>query len=186
MKIIVTPIEDLVILEPDIYKDDRGFFMETYNDEKYQEVLKGRSFVQDNFSYSKKGVIRGMHLQIEHSQGKLVSVVAGSVYDVAVDLRANSSTFGQCFGIELSSENFRQLWIPPGFAHGFQTISDYAKFTYKCTELYDPSDEECLKWNDIDLSICWKDIEPIVSEKDSQGLTLCEFKQKYNDGIEVN
>jgi len=176
MKIIETPISDVKIIEPKVFGDERGFFMESYNHKNFVEAI-GRDvqFVQDNHSRSQKGVLRGLHYQINQPQGKLVRVTNGAVYDIAVDIRKSSSTFGQWVGVELSAENNRQLWVPAGFAHGFVILSDSADFLYKTTEYYAPEHERCIKWNDPDLAIDWqyKD-EPALSEKDQQGSLFIE------------
>jgi dTDP-4-dehydrorhamnose 3,5-epimerase len=174
MKAIATAIEGLFILEPRVFGDDRGFFMESYNAKKIAEVIHLKEqFVQDNHSRSSKNVLRGLHYQISHAQGKLVRVVRGSVFDVAVDLRRSSSSFGQWVGVELSEKNHRQLWIPKGFAHGFLVLSESADFLYKTTDYYSPSHERCLLWNDKDINIDWplKD-DPLLSEKDKKGIPL--------------
>jgi dTDP-4-dehydrorhamnose 3,5-epimerase len=176
MKIIETSISDVKIIEPKVFGDERGFFMESYNHKNFVEAI-GRDvqFVQDNHSRSQKGVLRGLHYQINQPQGKLVRVTNGAVYDIAVDIRKSSSTFGQWVGVELSAENNRQLWVPAGFAHGFVILSDSADFLYKTTEYYAPEHERCIKWNDPDLAIDWqyKD-EPALSEKDQQGSLFIE------------
>jgi dTDP-4-dehydrorhamnose 3,5-epimerase len=149
--------------------------METYNSKKYLEIGVGLGFVQDNFSYSYKNVLRGLHLQINEPQGKLVSVYHGEVYDVVVDLREDSPSFKKWQGFYLSHTNNKQLWVPPGFAHGFLVTSDYAYFSYKCSEFYNYNDEACIVWNDPDLNIEWPVINPIVSEKDMNGKLLKDF-----------
>lgn len=173
MKILKTNIDDCIIIEPDIFCDNRGFFLETFNYQRYAEVLNiPKNFVQDNHSTSAKNVLRGLHYQKNKPQGKLVRVVAGEVFDVAVDLRKESSTFGEYTSVILSESNNRQLWIPPGFAHGFLVLSDIAHFEYKCTDYYDPSDERCLLWNDPKLKIEWPCSRPLLSKKDSLGKPL--------------
>lgn len=177
MKIISTNIPDVKIIEPQVFGDERGFFMETWQDKEFKEKVCDRNFVQDNHSKSKKGILRGLHYQTKNTQGKLVRVVSGAVFDVAVDLRKNSPTFGQWVGEVLSSENKRQLWVPEGFAHGFYVLSDTAEFVYKCTNYYDPSSEHSLLWNDEDVGIEWpldKDVELLLSDKDRNGKTLKE------------
>ena len=174
MKVIETAIPDLLILEPRVFGDDRGFFMESYNSRTFGE-LTGLvvNFVQDNHSRSSKNVLRGLHYQIKQPQGKLVRVSSGRVYDVAVDLRKSSSTLGQWVGLELSAQNHRQLWVPPGFGHGFVVLSEQADFLYKTTDYYAPEYERCLKWDDPEIGIDWPvDGAPIVSEKDQQGVSL--------------
>ena len=166
MKMIETPIKDLWILEPKVFGDERGFFMETFR----AEWLPEYQFVQDNHSKSMKRTLRGLHYQFNQPQGKLVQATVGEVFDVAVDLRRSSKTFGQCYGVVLSSENKRMLWVPPGFAHGFMVLSESAEFQYKCTDYYAPEDEHGILWNDPDLAIDWPLAagEPILSAKDSQ------------------
>lgn len=167
MKVIETSIADVVIIEPKVFGDERGFFLETFQEEKYREAANiDLRFVQDNHSRSGKGVLRGLHFQKTKPQGKLVRVVQGDVFDVAVDIRPGSDTFGQWAGVHLSGENKRQFWIPPGMAHGFVVLSEVADFEYKCTDYYDPSDEGSLIWNDPDIGIDWPLESPILSEKD--------------------
>ena len=169
MKIIKTPIADLLIIEPQIFNDDRGYFFESYNQKKFNDVNINSLFVQDNESKSTRGTIRGLHYQLSpYSQSKLVRVIDGVVYDVAVDLRKNSPTFGQWFGVELSAENKRMFYVPQGFAHGFSVLSDSAIFSYKCDNLYHRESERGIKYNDLTLNIDWK-IKPeeaIISPKD--------------------
>ncbi len=172
MKFIPTSIPDVVLIEPEIFGDNRGFFMETWRAEKFAGAGIDQRFVQDNHSRSMQGILRGLHYQISRPQGKLVRVVAGTVFDVAVDLRKNAFTFGRWVGTLLSAENKSILWVPPGFAHGFYVISEYAEFVYKCTDYYAPEYERTLYWNDPDLSIRWPLIEgkpPVLSDKDSKG-----------------
>jgi len=174
MKIVPSTIPDVLIIEPKVFGDDRGFFMESYN---HKEFLKATGydiqFVQDNHSKSQKNVLRGLHYQIKQPQGKLVRVSSGVVYDIAVDLRQSSSTFAKWVGIELSAENKKQLWVPEGFAHGFVVLSDTAEFLYKTTDYYAPEHERCIVWNDKELNIDWHiNGEPLLSEKDQQGMTL--------------
>ena len=178
MKVEVTDLEDVLVLTPNVYEDDRGFFLESFNSREFKLVTGvDLDFVQDNHSKSQKGVLRGLHYQYKHPQGKLVRVVRGSVFDVAVDLRRISSTFGQWYGIELSEENKKQMWIPPGFAHGFLALSEFSEFLYKTTEFYQPSDEKCIVWDDLDLDINWpSDISVIISEKDRNGSKFKEAK----------
>ncbi|MCL2597961.1 MAG: dTDP-4-dehydrorhamnose 3,5-epimerase [Paludibacter sp.] len=169
MKIIQTPIKDLVVVEPHVFADNRGFFCETYNRQQYFEAGINVNFVQDNMSKSCFGVVRGLHYQLApYAQSKLVSVVEGEVWDVAVDLRQNSATFGQWYGVELTAQNHRQFFIPQGFAHGFAVLSETAIFTYKCDNFYNPSHERGIIFNDQTLKIDWKIAENqlIVSEKD--------------------
>lgn len=176
MKVIETDINGVTIIEPKVFGDERGFFMETFQAERYREQAGIEfSFVQDNHSRSSKGVLRGLHFQKTRPQGKLVRVVRGEVFDVAVDIRKDSATFGQWQGIILSETNKKQFWVAPGLAHGFVVLSDYADFEYKCTEYYEPSDEGCLKWDDPSVNINWPVNEPLLSEKDRAGLTLNEL-----------
>lgn len=174
MNVIKTNVADVVIIEPKVFGDERGFFLETFQAERYQEMAGiDLPFVQDNHSRSGKNVLRGLHFQKSKPQGKLVRVVRGEVFDVAVDIRPDSPTYGQWAGVSLSEENKRQFWVPPGLAHGFVVLSDIADFEYKCTDYYDPSDEGCLIWNDASVGIEWPEgIEPILSAKDELGLTL--------------
>ena len=176
MKVIKTKLEDCLIIQPNIYKDDRGYFLETFNSSKYMSIagIKYR-FVQDNHSFSKKNVLRGLHFQKENPQGKLVSVISGEVFDVAVDIRKDSKTFGQWKSVILSSENKTQFWIPPGFAHGFVVLSDFANFVYKCTDYYDPKDEETIVWNDPSININWPVENPVLSEKDTIAKKLLDL-----------
>jgi len=172
MKVIDTAIPDVKIIEPKVFGDERGFFLETFHLKRYQEMLGiNLDFVQDNHSRSTKGVLRGLHFQKTKPQGKLVRVVRGEVFDVAVDIRKGSPTFGKWEGVILSEENKRQFWVPPGFAHGFLVLSDIADFEYKCTDYYDPSDEKSLRWNDSELGIDWPDLDSIqLSEKDNAAM----------------
>lgn len=170
----VTPLEipDVLLLEPKVFGDERGFFMEMFHAARYAAVGISGPFVQDNYSRSAKGTLRGLHFQEPRAQGKLVQVLAGAVYDVAVDVRRGSPTFGKWVGVELSADNRRQLWIPPGFAHGFCVVSDSADFHYKCTSLYAPETERSVAWNDPDLAIAWPVSEPLLSPKDAQAPRL--------------
>ena len=173
MNALPTPIEGLLVLEPKVFGDERGFFMESYNQRMFRE-LTGTSpdFVQDNHSRSARGVLRGLHYQLQQPQGKLVRVTSGVVFDVAVDLRRASPTFGRWHGVELSGENKRQFWVPAGFAHGFVVLSESADFLYKTTDFYAPQHERCIAWNDPTLAIDWHlgGIEPKLSAKDLAGL----------------
>jgi dTDP-4-dehydrorhamnose 3,5-epimerase len=176
MNVIQTKLEDCVIIEPTVFGDERGFFLETFQAERYSAKARiSLPFVQDNHSRSGHGVLRGLHFQRNRPQGKLVRVVKGEVYDVVVDIRRGSQTYGQWEGIVLSEENKRQCWVPPGFAHGFVVLSEIADFEYKCTDYYDPSDQGCIHWADPDLDIKWPIMDPIVSEKDSNGSSLFDF-----------
>ncbi len=175
-KFIKTSIEGVFIIEPTVFGDDRGYFMETYHEGEFKEAGLDLNFVQDNQSKSKKGVLRGLHFQYTKPQGKLVRVLKGVVFDVAVDLRNNSPTYGKWESIILSEENKKQFFIPEGFAHGFLVLSEDAEFTYKCTEFYDPEDEGGISWNDPSIAIDWPvdNIEIILSEKDKKWKTLKE------------
>lgn len=175
MTVAETEIEGLRVIEPRVFEDERGFFMEVHHAERYATDGLGVTFVQDNLSRSRKDVVRGLHFQRRHPQGKLVHVVRGAIYDVAVDLRPGSPTFGRHLGIELSDANHRQLWVPPGFAHGFAALSDWADVLYKCTDVYYPDDEGGLRWNDPALGIEWPVESPILSERDRRHPTLAEF-----------
>jgi len=167
-------IADVVLFEPKVFGDDRGFFFESFNQARFEEAVgRSVSFVQDNHSRSSKGVLRGLHYQIQQTQGKLVRVTAGTVFDVAVDLRKSSPTFGKWVGEILSAENKRQLWVPEGFGHGFVVLSDSAEFLYKTTDYYAPQYERSIAWNDPDLAIDWQfDGTPALSAKDAQGTPL--------------
>lgn len=182
MKITNTKIENVKIIEPQVYGDERGFFMETWNQKTFEDLVTSKStkFVQDNHSKSKKGILRGLHYQTENTQGKLVRVIAGEVFDVAVDVREKSPTFGQWVGVYLSAENKRQLWVPEGFAHGFYVTSDEAEFVYKCTDYYNPNAELSIKWNDEALDIHWpcKNQPVTLSAKDRDAITFNQFIKK--------
>lgn len=175
MKVIDTKIPDVKLLEPQVFGDERGFFMETFRDEWFRENVADRTFVQENHSKSIKGVLRGLHYQTENTQGKLVRVISGAVFDVAVDMRESSPTFGQWVGEILSVENKRQLWVPEGFAHGFYVLTDEAEFTYKCTDYYNPKAEHSLIWNDNTVGIEWPlEGVPNLSAKDLAGKKLID------------
>jgi dTDP-4-dehydrorhamnose 3,5-epimerase len=177
MKVIDTKIPDVKIIEPTVFGDERGFFMETWNQQKFEELVTGKEirFVQDNHSKSKQGILRGLHYQAENTQGKLVRVVSGEVFDVAVDIRKDSPTFGQWVGELLSAENKRQLWVPEGFAHGFYVTSDEAEFVYKCTDYYNPKSECSIIWNDPYIGIDWPLVNaPTLSEKDKSATRMKE------------
>ncbi len=177
MKVTPTAIPEVLILEPDVFGDARGFFMESFNQKVFDEAV-GRhvAFVQDNHSRSVKGVLRGLHYQILRPQGKLVRVARGSAFDVAVDIRKSSPSFGQWVGVELSEENHKQMWVPEGFAHGFLVLSESADFLYKTTDYYAPAHERCIRWDDAQLGIGWPDVEgaPKLSAKDVAGVALAE------------
>lgn len=181
-KITVTEcgIDGLVVIEPTIFKDNRGYFIETYHKEAYEAAGIKAEFVQDNQSMSSKGVLRGLHFQINHPQAKLVRVLSGKVFDVAVDLRKGSKTFGKWFGVELSEENQKQFFVPEGFAHGFLVLSDTAVFAYKCTDFYHPGDEGGIRWDDLEIGIEWPMIEGtdlIIAQRDQEWGTLAEMKK---------
>lgn len=167
MNIIKTNLEGVLLIEPDVFYDQRGFFFESYNQKKYYDLGINAKFVQDNISKSSKGTIRGLHYQIgENAQGKLCSVISGRVLDVAIDIQVGSPTFGNFYAVELDGEKKNQLWIPPGFAHGFSVLSDEVIFSYKCTNLYDKSAERAIRFNDPEINIDWQVENPIISEKD--------------------
>lgn len=176
MQAIATAISDVMIIEPKVFGDDRGFFFESFNEKNFNQAIgKEINFVQDNHSLSKRAVLRGLHYQIKQPQGKLVRVISGEVFDVAVDLRKNSATFGQCVGEHLSADNKKLLWIPEGFAHGFIVLSESAEFLYKTTDYYAPEYECCIIWNDSDLNIDWNcNSLPELSAKDKQGVLFTE------------
>ena len=178
MKVIPTTIADVLILEPSVFGDSRGFFLESFNRKAFGAITGlDVDFVQDNHSRSARGILRGLHYQIRRPQGKLVRVVRGAVFDVSVDLRRSSPTFGQWVGVELTEDNHRQLWVPPGFAHGFYVLSDLADFLYKTTDYYFPEHERSLSWNDSTIAISWpleQGTEPVVSEKDKNAAKLAQ------------
>lgn len=177
-RFIETELEGVVIVEPHVFGDSRGFFLETWQQERYEQGGVHGNFVQDNHSRSEKGVIRGLHYQLENAQAKLVYAVRGSIFDVAVDIRKDSPTFGQWTGCILSDENRRQLFVPKGFAHGFSVLSDVADVTYKCTDYYTPGDEYGILFSDPDLNIDWKVTPPLISDKDLVHPTLKEVAEK--------
>ena len=171
IKVTTCDIEGLYVIEPTVFKDERGYFMETYNQNDFKEAGLNMTFVQDNQSMSVKGVLRGLHFQKQYPQGKLVRAVRGTVFDVAVDLRSDSKTYGKWFGVTLSAENKKQFYIPEGFAHGFLVLSDEAEFCYKCTDFYHPGDEGGLAWNDPEIGVGWpleEGVDLIISEKDQK------------------
>lgn len=170
-----TLIQDVKVISPRVFGDDRGFFFESFRDDWFTSHCADVRFVQDNHSKSKQGILRGLHYQLEQTQGKLVRVTSGAVFDVAVDVRANSATFGQWVGVELSAENKKQLWVPAGFAHGFYVTSESAEFVYKCTDYYHPESEVSIKWDDPEIGIDWPLVggkPPNLSKKDEEGFTL--------------
>jgi dTDP-4-dehydrorhamnose 3,5-epimerase len=169
MKVTTTKLPGVVIIEPELHGDERGYFLETFQAERYKEVAGiDLPFVQDNQSRSAKGVLRGLHYQVKKPQGKLVRVTRGEVFDVAVDINPESPTYGQWEGVHLSEENHLQFYVPPGYAHGFLVLSDIADFSYKCTDYYDPKDEGGVLWNDTTINISWPTANPVVSDKDKQ------------------
>jgi len=173
VKVIETSIPDVKIIEPKVFGDNRGFFLETFRDDWFKENVADVTFIQDNHSRSSQGILRGMHYQLEQTQGKLVRVTSGEVYDVAIDMRKNSPSYGRWFGVFLSGENKRQLWVPAGFAHGFYVTSKTAEFVYKCTDYYAPEHEISVKWDDPALAITWPipdNTKPSLSAKDEDGL----------------
>lgn len=178
MKFVETELPGVILVEPDVHGDARGFFLETYHAAKYAAGGIDLPFVQDNHSRSKRGILRGLHLQVRHPQGKLVRVVEGEVFDVAVDVRRGSPHFGKHVAVVLSAAHFTQLWVPPGFAHGFLVTSEAAQFEYKCTDLYHPEDELSIAWNDPDLAIAWPESEPSLSAKDRDAPTIAEAMER--------
>jgi dTDP-4-dehydrorhamnose 3,5-epimerase len=177
MKIIQTPLEGFLVIEPDVYRDDRGFFLETYQEERYHQAGITDKFVQDNHSRSVKGVLRGMHFQIKKPQAQIVTVMQGEIFDAVVDIRKESKTFGKWYGVRLNANSQqRQVYMPPGFAHGFCVLSEYADLHYKVTELYNSSDEAGLLWRDLDLKIRWPIKKPILSKRDNAYPSLRDVK----------
>lgn len=175
MKVLPTDLPDVLIIEPDVFQDTRGFFLETYHARKYREAGIP-AFVQDNHSHSARGTLRGLHAQRQHSQGKLVRVIQGEIFDGAVDIRCELHTFRRWVGVTLSVQNFRQVYVPPGFAHGFCVMSEIAEVEYKCTDFYDPTDEIGIVWNDPEIGIKWPMQEPILSDRDREAAGLAELK----------
>ena len=183
MQLIQTSLKDVVILEPKVFGDERGFFLEAYNEATFKALGLPTRFVQDNHSGSRKGVLRGLHYQLKQPQGKLVRALRGEIFDVAVDLRKDSAQFGQWFGVPLSAENRRMLWVPPGFGHGFLVLSEFAEVSYKATEFYAPAHERSLLWNDPAIGIDWPlDGEPTLSEKDKAGSLLADAETYPESG----
>ncbi len=175
LKFTPTAIPDVILIETDVYEDERGYFIEAYQPEKYRQAGIGGDFVQDNLAGSKCGTLRGLHYQLRKAQGKLIQIVAGEVFDVAVDLRASSSTFGRAVSTRLSSQEKKQLWVPPGFAHGYYVLSEWAVMAYKVTDVYDPASERSLLWSDPQLNIDWPliaDQPLLISSKDAAGVKL--------------
>lgn len=177
MNVISTSLSDVLILEPKVFKDHRGFFMETYHHERYEKSGIERKFVQDNISYSVKNTLRGLHYQLHHPQAKLVQAVTGKIYDVAIDIRPGSPSFGKWTGAELSDQNHRQIFIPVGFAHGFCVLSETAHVLYKCSDVYHPEDERGILWSDPDIGIDWPLSDPILSERDQKYLALKDISE---------
>ncbi|MBE8168329.1 MAG: dTDP-4-dehydrorhamnose 3,5-epimerase [Shewanella sp.] len=171
MNIIDTKFDEVKIIELQVFKDERGFFQENWHQKKFKQKVADVDFVQDNYSRSTKGTLRGLHFQQQQPQGKLIQVLVGEIYDVVVDVRSGSETYSQWFGVKLSADNHRQLWVPAGFAHGFYVLSDTADCLYKCTDFYHRESEVCIKWNDPDLAIDWPISQsPLISEKDTRGI----------------
>ena len=180
MKFLKTPIDGVVLIEPQVFGDDRGFFMESWQAEKFHAAGIDANFVQDNHSRSTQWTLRGMHMQLEHTQGKLVRVTSGAVFDAMVDLRRSSPSFGQWWGVELSDQNHSMVWVPPGLAHGMLVTSASADFLYKCTDIYSPPHERTLAWDDKSVNIEWpipRDIQPKLSAKDTQGKSFAEIEK---------
>jgi dTDP-4-dehydrorhamnose 3,5-epimerase len=177
-KITTTPLPGVLVIEPDVYKDPRGFFFESYNLSKYKAAGLPDSFVQDNHSKSRRGTLRGLHAQLTHPQGKLIRALVGEIYDVVVDIRKGSPTFKRWYGVTLSAENFRQCYVPPGYAHGFCVISDEAEIEYKVTDYWDPGDELQLLWNDPEIGIDWPIKDPLLSAKDEKGVRLQDIAHR--------
>jgi dTDP-4-dehydrorhamnose 3,5-epimerase len=177
LRSVKTRLPGVLVIEPDVFKDDRGFFLETYHHSKYTEAGIDIPFVQDNHSHSRKGTLRGLHYQLRHPQDKLVYVITGEIFDVAVDIRHGSSTFGQWAGIALSQENKRQIFLPKGFAHGFCVLSETADVMYKCSDFYTPGDDLGIYWRDPDIGIEWPVKDPVLSEKDSRNPRLKEIPE---------
>lgn len=176
MEIVKTRLKDLVILKPRVFSDERGYFFESYNQKLFEGAGLHLNFVQDNQSLSQQGVLRGLHFQNQpHAQGKLVRVITGAVYDVAVDIRKDSSTYGEWFGVELTEDNKWMMYVPEGFAHGFLTLKNNTIFSYKCTNFYNKESEDCILWNDPDLNIEWKVKDPLLSAKDLEGKSFKNF-----------
>jgi dTDP-4-dehydrorhamnose 3,5-epimerase len=178
MRILNTDLPGVLLVDPDLFRDPRGYFLETFHERKYRESGIAHSFVQDNQSRSTRGTLRGLHAQLRKPQGKLVRALQGEIFDVAVDIRPGSPTFGKWTGAKLSADDFRQMFIPPGFAHGFCVLSDVAEVAYKCTDFYDRSDEIGLRWNDPAVGIAWPIRDPLLSDKDAALPTLAELRPR--------
>jgi dTDP-4-dehydrorhamnose 3,5-epimerase len=181
VRFVPTDLPDVLVIEPDVHMDGRGFFLETYHVDRYREHGIEGPFVQDNHSRSVAGTLRGLHLQVRHAQGKLIRVIEGEVFDVAVDVRRGSPTFGRWVGVTLTADNFRQCYVPPGFAHGFCVVSPIAQVEYKATDVYDPASELGVAWNDPALAIQWPVRQPLLSERDSAYPTLAEVLDRLPD-----
>jgi dTDP-4-dehydrorhamnose 3,5-epimerase len=181
VRFVPTDLQDVLVIEPDVHMDGRGFFLETYHVDRYREHGIAGPFVQDNHSQSVAGTLRGLHLQVRHAQGKLIRVIEGEVFDVAVDVRRGSPTFGRWVGVTLTADNFRQCYVPPGFAHGFCVVSPIAQVEYKATDVYDPASELGVAWNDPALAIRWPVRQPLLSERDSGYPTLAEVLDRLPD-----
>jgi dTDP-4-dehydrorhamnose 3,5-epimerase len=180
MNVIPTRLPEVLIIEPAVHRDDRGYFVETYHARRYAEAGLAVTFVQDNQSRSVRGTLRGLHWQVEHAQGKLVRALSGEIFDVAVDIRPDSPRFGQWVGVTISAESFQQIYVPPGFAHGFCVTSEIAEVEYKCTDFYTPSAERGLIWNDPEVGIEWPDVTPILSARDQKHPTLAQLRTMDN------
>ncbi|MEO6201903.1 MAG: dTDP-4-dehydrorhamnose 3,5-epimerase [Nitrospirales bacterium] len=181
MKFLLTQLPGVLIVEPDVYRDQRGWFLETYHVQKYQEAGIPLPFVQDNCSSSVRGTLRGLHLQMTRPQGKLIRVIRGEIFDVAVDIRKGSPTFASWVGVNLSAEDFKQIYIPPGFAHGFCVLSDVAEVEYKCTDVYAPGGEVTIRWDDSRIGIQWPIERPLLSTKDAAGQLLDDLGEQLPD-----
>jgi dTDP-4-dehydrorhamnose 3,5-epimerase len=179
MKVVTTPLEGVLIIVPKVFEDNRGFFMEIHHQTRYQQAGINRVFVQDNFSYSVKNTLRGLHYQLPHPQAKLIQVITGEIYDVAIDIRRGSSTFGKWTGVHLSEKNHRQIFIPEGFAHGFCVLSETAHVLYKCTGFYYPDDERGILWSDPNVGIDWPVADPFLSEKDQRYPNLSDIPSEH-------
>jgi dTDP-4-dehydrorhamnose 3,5-epimerase len=175
---VSTEIEGVILIEPDVHRDERGFFLETYHQARYHEAGLDAVFVQDNHSKSARGTLRGLHMQVEHAQTKLVRAISGCIWDVAVDVRTNSPTFGRYVGAELSAENHKQLYIPCGMLHGFVVLSEEAEIEYKCSDFYDPASEVSVLWNDPEVAIQWPIDTPTLSERDAKALPLSDIMDR--------
>jgi dTDP-4-dehydrorhamnose 3,5-epimerase len=178
MRVLPTEVPGVLLVEPDVFRDARGYFLETFHERKYREAGVPYSFVQDNQSRSGRGTLRGLHAQLRRPQGKLIRAISGEIFDVAVDIRPGSPTFGKWAGARLSADDFRQMFVPPGFAHGFCVLSESAEVAYKCTDFYDRADEIGLRWNDPSVGIAWPIRDPVLSEKDAALPSLSELRKQ--------